>query len=238
MNFNKLFLPIGLFLVGMLWSACVDVPSGPETSIPDFRSQVRFIHAMPALTAGNLRIDGASIGSINYAAATAYVNVASGSRSVAFGDSAAQIISFASEKQSSVIIYPNAGLLTFLQLSEGDVAKNQGRAGAAKVRFINVSDGSDAVTFFYADSAEELATAAFGTVPNYTVLPPATFAVSASTASGDTVALAASLFEDGKVYTIVATGSGAGFQLTAFQDRQGPGAPIGKPSVKLNTSNE
>lgn len=233
MNFNKLFLPIGLFLVGMLWSACVDVPDGPETTIPDFRSQVRFVHAIPGVPAGSVRIDGSSIGSIDYPAATAYTNVASGSRSVAFADSAAQTVVFGSEKQSTVLIYSNAGLLSYLNLSEGDKDKNNGRAGAAKVRFVNVADGSDDVTFFYADSAHELATAAFGVSPDYTVLPPSTFAVSASTASGDTVALAPSLFEDGKVYTVVATGSGSGFQLTTFQDRQGPGAPGGKP-VKAN----
>jgi hypothetical protein len=43
--------------------------------------------------------------------------------------------------------------------------------------------------------------------------------------------LPATSFEVGKMYTIVATGSGTTFQLTTLDDRLGAGAPIGKPQV-------
>ncbi len=149
MSLRKLFLTLGLLLLIGVWGACVDVPNGPVTKInPDFRSQARFVHAIPGGAAGDVKVDGATIGNIALGAATGYSDIASGTRSVAFGASAAQNLSFGSEQQSTFVIYSDpTGATAYLNLIEGHKDKNNGKVGTAKVKFVNVAQGSANVTF-------------------------------------------------------------------------------------------
>ena len=146
MRFNKLFLPIGLLAIGVLWGACVDVPDGPGTvTNPDFRSQVRFFHAVPGGAAGNVSVDGSSVGNIGYLASTSYSDIPSGSRSVAFGATSAQSVVLGSEQQSTVLIYSTGGTaLAYLNLPEGHKDKNNASATSAKIKYVNAAFGSSA----------------------------------------------------------------------------------------------
>ncbi|MFN0159402.1 MAG: DUF4397 domain-containing protein [Bacteroidota bacterium] len=234
MYFKKIFLPIGLLMIGMVWGACVDIPDGPSTNTnPDFRSEVRFINAMPASAGDNVIVDGSSVGSIGFLASTAYANVASGTRSVALGGSPVQTVSFVSEKQASLVFYPAAGALTYLTLYEGDKDKNNGRAGVALLRFINVSDASIEGVAIHSDSATGplLATAAFGVASGYIEVDPATFQIFAESPLHGVASVPSAAYEDGKVYTFVVAGEGSGMQVLALPDRQIAGPPVGKTTT-------
>ena len=227
MSLRKTFLALGLLLLVGVWGACVDVPSGPVTNIsPDFRSQARFVHSIPGGAAGDVKIDGASVGSAAFGTPLGYVNVASGSRSVAFGSAAAQNLSFGSEQQSTMLIYQSSavGAVSYLNLLEGHKDKNNGKAGVAKVKFVNAAWDCGSVTF-RVDSATGtvLSTAAFATAPQYVELAPGTRTVYAIADSGTPKyqsIIAASAYEDGKMYTIVVAGKGATFQAMKMEDRR------------------
>jgi len=176
MRFNKLFLPIGLLAIGVLWGACVDVPSGPATTTnPDFRSQVRFVHAASGIAANNVTIDGPSVGNIGFLAATPYIDVASGSRALGFA-TLAQAFQFTSEQQSTILFYNSGATLSVMSLLEGHKDKNNGHAGAAKIRLINVAEGSAANVSVYRNvGGAALGTTGFGATPAYTNITPGTF---------------------------------------------------------------
>lgn len=188
MSLRQIFLALGLLLLIGVWGACVDVPSGPGTIInPDFRSQARFVHAFPGSPAGDVKVDGATIGNIALGAATGYSDIASGTRSVVFGTFPAQNLSFGSEQQSTFAIYADAtGALTYLNLLEGDAKKNNGKAGTAKVKFVNLATGSANVSF-RSDSvngADLRATVAFASAPQYTEVTPGSRAIFAISNGG------------------------------------------------------
>jgi len=182
MRFNKLFLPISLLAIGVLWGACVDVPDGPATNTnPDFHSQVRFFHAMPAGAAGNVIVDGSSLGNIGFLTATPYNDVLAGSRSVAFGTASAETLSIGSEEQSTLFIYSSGGNLTYLNAVEGHMNKNNGKVGVAKVKFLNLADGSASNVTFHLDDVSdpdaEVASSGFGAGTNYTEIDAGTSSV-------------------------------------------------------------
>lgn len=188
MSLRKLFLALGLLLLVGVWGACVDVPNGPGTLInPNYRSQARFVHAVPGGAAGDLKVDGTTIGNIALGSATGYADIASGSRSVVFGAAAAQNLSFGSEQQSTFAIYSDAtGALAYLNLLEGHKDKNNGKAGKAKVKFVNVAQGSANVSFRDGSpTGPDLATGvAFASTPQYTELDPATRTIHAASNGG------------------------------------------------------
>ena len=149
MDLKKLFLALGLLLLVGVWGACVDVPNGPGTIInPDFHSLARFVHAVPGAAAGDVKVDGATIGNTTFGNATGYADILSGTRSVTFGTEAAQNLSFGSEQQSTFALYRDAaGALTYINLVEGHTDKNNGKPGKVKVKFVNLAVGSDNITF-------------------------------------------------------------------------------------------
>ncbi|MBI4536150.1 MAG: DUF4397 domain-containing protein, partial [Ignavibacteriae bacterium] len=156
MSLKKLFLPTILLMLAGVVGACVDIPSGPGTNVnPDFRSQVRFIHAIPGGAAGDVVVDGAVVAAgLAFGANTTYYNLAAGSRNIAFGGGGAQTISLGSEQQSTLVIYATAtaGGIGYINLIEGHQDKNNGKAGKAKVKFVNVAQGSAENLTFRSDS--------------------------------------------------------------------------------------
>ncbi|MBM2839473.1 MAG: hypothetical protein HW412_1, partial [Bacteroidetes bacterium] len=185
MQFNKLYLSISLLLIGAIWVACVDIPSGPGTNVnPNFRSTVRFFHAAQSRAANSITIDGAAAGpSMSYLGNSGYLDVASGSRSLSFGGSTAVTQAFGSEQQSTLVVYevPAAGGGTdvaYLNLVEGHYKTNNGVAGFAKVKFVNAANGAAATVAFRKNAAtpasNTIATAAFGAAPQYLQLDPDT----------------------------------------------------------------
>ena len=228
MSLRKLFLALGLLLLIGVWGACVDIPDS-GTGFPDFRSQVRFVHAVPGGAAGEVKVDGATIGNLTAGAATGYSDVASGSRSVAFGASPAQSVTFGSEQQSSVLVYQAdaAGTIAYLNLNEGHKDKNNGIAGVAKVRFVNAAQGVGTVTF-RADSATGTALqtgVAFASLAQYanldsTARARAAHAVFAVSDSGSIASIGTAAYDTGRMYTLIATGSGATFQIIRLEDRR------------------
>ena len=194
MRCRKLFLPIGLLLVGLMWGSCVDIPSDPGTNVnPDFRSMVRFVHSVPGGPAGNITVDAASVATgVAFPSATPYLDIASGSRSIAFGATAAQTVTFGSEQQSTVLIYSIGTGVAYLNLPEGHKDKNNGLANVALVRFVNVAQGSAANISFKQDSvkgADLSANLAFATVPGYTSVAPGAVPVYAVSNGSYTVTL-------------------------------------------------
>jgi len=155
MSSKKIFLPLGLLLIGALWNACVDIPSDPSSNInPNFRSMVRFVHAAPGVAAGNVVVDAAVVASgLPLGPNTTYYDLPAGSRSVAFGGAAALTVSLGSEQQSTVAIYPLGTGVGFLNLVEGHKDKNNGTPGVARVKFVNVGQGSASNVTFRSDSA-------------------------------------------------------------------------------------
>ncbi len=180
MSLRKLFLALGLLLLVGVWGACVDIPSGPGTDVAlNFRSLVRFLHAVAGAPAGDVKVDGATVANVSFGNPSAYIDIASGSRSVAFGSNAAQTISFASEQQSTLVIYgPNGSLL--LNLNEGYSNKNNAFRNKPNIRFINVATGGAASVVFRRDSARlntqvpnTLKTAGYGSAAAYDTSQPA-----------------------------------------------------------------
>jgi hypothetical protein len=176
MQFNKLYLSISLLLIGAIWVACVDVPSGPGTNPnPNFRSMARFVNLAPTKPAGSINVDGVATGSsMNYLDNTGYLDIAAGSRSLTFGTSTAVVQAFGSEQQSTLVIYevPGTGTATevaYLNLVEGDYTKNNAVAGFAKVKFVNAANGAAANVIFRQNSAtgSTIATSAFGAASQY-----------------------------------------------------------------------
>jgi hypothetical protein len=153
MSLKKLFLALGLLLLVGVWGACVDVPSGPGTVInPDFRSMVRFVDAVPGSAATAVTVDGAAVGSaIAYQASTQYVDLPSGTRSMKFGASTAQTVVLGSEQQSTVVFYSDGS--KFVNLIEGHMNKNNADPLNAKVKFVNLAEGSATNLFFTKDTA-------------------------------------------------------------------------------------
>jgi len=180
MSLRKLFLALGLLLLVGVWGACVDIPSGPGTDVTlNFRSLVRFLHAVAGGAAGDVKVDGATVANVSFGNPSAYIDIASGSRSVAFGSNPAQTISFTSEHQSTVVIYgPNGSLL--LNLNEGYSNKNNAYRNKPNIRFINVATGGAASVVFRRDSvrlntqvSNTLRTASYGTAAGYDTTQPA-----------------------------------------------------------------
>ena len=154
MRFNKLFLAVGLLTIAF-YVGCVDIPTDPVSNTnPNFRSMVRFVHAAPALAAANVTVDGATVSSgLALGTATGYMDIASGSRSVGFGATTAAV-ALASEGQSTVVIYTEAGSATpsFVNVDEGMSAKNYSNPDSAVVKFVNFAQGSAANLTFRLDS--------------------------------------------------------------------------------------
>ncbi len=180
MSLRKLFLALGLLLLVGVWGACVDIPSGPGTDVTlNFRSLVRFLHAVAGAAAGDVKVDGATVANVSFGTPSAYVDVASGSRQVAFGSNSAQTITFASEHQSTLVIYgPNGSLL--LNLNEGYSNKNNAFRNKPNIRFINVATGGAASVVFRKDSvrlntqvSNNLKTAGYGSAAAYDTSQPA-----------------------------------------------------------------
>lgn len=197
MQFNKLYLSISLLLIGAIWVACVDVPSGPGTNTnPDFRSMARFVNLAPTRPAGSINVDGVPTGSsMNYLENSGYLDIAAGSRSLSFGGSPAVTQGFNSEQQSTLVIYevPGAGTATdiaYLNLAEGDYQKNNAVAGFAKVKFVNVANGAASNISFRRDSetGEPYTTnsVAFGAAQPYIQLDPDTVTIFAVSGGGYT----------------------------------------------------
>ena len=188
MSLRQFFLALGLLLLIGVWGACVDVPSGPGTIVnPDFRSQARFVNVRPGSPTGDVSVDGVTIGTIALGAATGYSDIASGTRSVVFGTSPAQNLSFGSGQQSTFAIYADAaGAVAYLNLLEGHKDKNNGKAGTAKVKFVNLATGSGNVSF-RSDSVNGTdlrSTVAFASAPQYTEVTPGSRALYAISNGG------------------------------------------------------
>jgi hypothetical protein len=178
MRFNKLYLSISLLLIGAIWVSCVDIPSGPGTNPnPNFRSMARFVNLAPTKPAGSINVDGVPTGSsMNYLGNTGYLDLPAGSRSLSFAGSAAVVLAFGSEQQSTLAIYEvpptppsTTPVVAFLNLVEGDYGKNNSVAGFARVKFVNVANGAAANVIFRRNSAAgtTLATTAFGASSQY-----------------------------------------------------------------------
>lgn len=186
MSLRQIFLALGLLLLIGVWGACVEIPNATVIN-QDFRSQARFVHARPGSPSGDVKVDGVTIGTIALGAATGYSEIASGTRSVVFGTSPAQNLSFGSEQQSTFAIYSDAtGALAYLNLLEGHINKNNGKAGTAKVKFVNLATGSGNVSF-RSDSVNGTdlrAAVAFATAPQYTEVTPGTRAIFAASSGG------------------------------------------------------
>jgi hypothetical protein len=194
MRCRQLFLPIGLLFVGLMWGSCVDIPSDPGTNVnPNFRSMVRFIHAVPGGPTGNITVDAASVATgVAFPSATPYLDIASGSRSVAFGSTAAQTVNFASEQQSTALIYSTGTGVAYLNLPEGHKDKNNGAPGVALVRFVNVAQGSAANISLTRDSVKGAplsASLGFGKVLGYTSIAPGAIPIYAVSNGSYTVTL-------------------------------------------------
>ena len=176
MILNRLVIPIGVLLVGaVVWVACVDIPSDASTTInPDFRSLARFVNLAPGVAAANVTVDGAALGaSLSFEGATAYSDVASGTRGIGFGGTTANVV-FGSEEQSTIAIYATGGAVGYLNLREGRMDKNNGMPGVALVRFINIAEGSAEDFLFRSDSvtAPDLVETSYLSASGYTELTP------------------------------------------------------------------
>jgi hypothetical protein len=171
MYVKRLSLPVGLLLFGVLWAACVDVPSDPGTNVnPDYRSLVRFVHAVPGGTSGDIKVDGSVVATLSPGTPTQYLNEPSGVRSVSFAAGTAQTLTLTSEEQSTVLVYSTVTGIGFLNLQEGRWDKNNGVANVAKVHFINVAQGSAPNISFHDntfDGTELSANVVFASTPPY-----------------------------------------------------------------------
>ena len=113
---------------------------------------MRFVNLAPGVAAANVTVDGAAVGgSLSFEGATAYSDVASGTRSIGFGGTTS-IVVFGSEEQSTVAIFATGGAVGYLNLREGRMDKNNGVPGAASVRGINIAEGSAEDLVFFSDS--------------------------------------------------------------------------------------
>ncbi len=207
MSLRKLFLALGLLLLVGVWGACVDIPSGPGTDVTlNFRSLVRFLHAVAGAPAGDVKVDGATVANVSFGNPSAYIDIASGSRQIAFGSAAAQTISFGSEQQSTLVIYGDGSLL--LNLVEGHKDKNNNNDTTAMVRFVNVASGAASNVAFRRDTARLLASntlrnAAYGTANAYQLLTPGSVRLFAVSSGG---------------YATTLTGTGTGTTGTGTVD--------------------
>lgn len=198
MQFNKLFLSISLLLIGAVWVACVDVPTGPGTNVnPNFRSMVRFVDLAPSQAAGVITVDGAAAGSsLSYLGNTGYLDLPAGSRSLAFGTSGAVTSVFGSEQQSTLVIYEVGTSVAFLNLVEGSYLKNNAIPGFARVKFINAANGAAANVAFRQDSATgtpitvsgntTTGSVAFGAASQYAQVDPGSKTIFAVSSGGYT----------------------------------------------------
>jgi hypothetical protein len=175
MSLRKLFLTLSLLLLIGLWGACVDIPSGPGTPTSfDFRALVRFVNASPGSAAGTVTVDGSPVGSaIGYQAATPYLDVAAGSRKMKLGG-ADLTVALGTEQQSTVVFYANGS--KFVNLIEGHMNKNNADPLKAKIKFVNLAEGSATNLIFTANGGLDSAvvgTAGFEAAPQYTTIDPA-----------------------------------------------------------------
>ena len=135
----------GVLLIS--WS-CVDTPSQGQLP-PDYRALARFVNAASDAPSGDVTIDGTTVGNISFGQATDYIDIPAGGRSAGFA-AATQAITFRSNSQNTVVIFPLTGSNRFLNLDEGYSFTNNssGQAGIAQVMFIHVAKGSaPAVSF-------------------------------------------------------------------------------------------
>ncbi len=179
MQFNKLYLSISVLLIGAIWVACVDIPSGPGTNPnTNFRTTVRFVHAIEGGAAGNISIDGATAGSsMSYLGNSGYLDVAAGGRSLSFGGSTPLSLNLNSEEQSTVVIYQADNATAYLNLREGYAAVNNGVPGFSRIKFVNVANGAAANVIFRKNSVgtgehDSLAASAFGAATQYIQFDP------------------------------------------------------------------
>ncbi len=239
MHFNKLYLSITLLLIGAIWVACVDIPTGPGTNVnPDIRSLVRFVNAADSVASGTIVVDDVPGPSINFLSASGYLDEASGTRHFSFAGapSPAATVGLIAEQQSTVVVYKaKYGPTAFLNLAEGHMSKNNGVAGFAKVRFVNVATASADNLSFTTGSVtgeNQSGSVAFATFRQYVqltpdtmtfyVVSPATFIAQISSTtnadSGKVTATATSA--DGITYTVdIFCDNSKGFLTTAeFRD--------------------
>jgi hypothetical protein len=147
-TFLSLILIVTLFIIG--WG-CVDVPSEGQLP-PDYHALARFINVATDAPAGPVTVDGSSVGTLTFGAASSYIDYPAGGRKAVFA-SVSQTVDLRSQSQNSVLVIPLSNGSRFLVLDEGYNFVNNGKPGVASVRFVNVAQGSAPELSFADDSA-------------------------------------------------------------------------------------
>ncbi len=108
---------------------CADVPSTGPTP-PDLRSEFRFLNAAPELASVQVTVDGASQGTLAYAASTGYSNFPAGSRSVALSNGETQFVAMSTDLRGTVALLPAApgSPREFFRLTDRRIFDTPGRA--------------------------------------------------------------------------------------------------------------
>jgi len=209
MSLKTLFLSLCLLLMGLVWLACVDPPTGAPSIPEPPHTLARFAHVAPGVGSVNVTIDNAGIGSAAFGQTTPYTDFLFGNRIVGIG-AFNQAVNFGAEQQQTVLIHLSGGSPAYLLLNEGSRFLNGGIDTVARVRFVNVADGSAPSLIFRSDSSTgaDLETASFGAVRPFITLDPGSRAISVVSGGGYTAG-AINGAQEVPAVTTQTTGSGS-----------------------------
>lgn len=224
MSVTRRLLPFSALLMGLVLVACVDPPAdAPQFPEPP-HTLARFAHVAPDAPAAPLTVavDSVAKGSVAFGEQTSYSDFLYGNRRVTVGPLTG-VVNFGAEQQGTVYIYTAGGSDNYFYAIEADRHTNLGIDTMARVQFLNLSLGATGLMAFRRDSAagevlaEELASPE---AAPYVNIPPGSYAFVAVTDSGATATLPAATYEANRMYAVVATGQGTGFQVLRFAIRQ------------------
>lgn len=207
MEMKKLFL---LAVLVMSAAAFVVVPALAADG-----AKVRVMHASPDAPAVDVCVNGqVAFPNLAFPAATAYAELAAGSYDVAVYAAGSSCTGTAvidakglalDAKPYTIIAIGNLAEIKPLVLVD-NLAKPA--AGNAHVRFVHASPDTPAVDITTKDGTKIFSNIAFGGASDFTPVPAGTYDLQARVAGTNTVGLDVPgvTLEDGKIYTIVATG--------------------------------
>ncbi len=187
MSLHKHILPLSLLLLGLVWFACVDPPTNAPPLPEPPHTLARFAHvALDAPGAQEIKVDGASKGTIAFGQTTDYLDFGYGNRQVTAG-AISGIVNFLAEQQATVLVYSAAGTSHYLYLLEADRNHSNAIDTLARVQFVHAALGSAGTITFRSDSSTgaDLSTGvAIATAPNYTNMNPGTITIFALSGGG------------------------------------------------------
>ncbi len=210
-------------------AACSDDNNGPSAT-----ANVRVIHAIPDGPAVDVLVDGKTvITALDYGAASAYYNVARGTRNLAInatGTANSVLTTSASFKKDSSYTVIATNLLAAPQalILEDDLSSPA--AGNSRVRLVHGAPGAGLVDIYVTAPGADIsgiaptyANVAFAANTGYTEVPAGDYQVRVTAAGSKTVAIDTGTLTlvAGETATAVAlddAGGGAPFSAVVFQD--------------------